>query len=114
MIDMLDFPTLIVLMSLGALALAWWNTSRAASERATALGRAACERAGVIWVDQTVHATGIHLYRRRNGRLGVERRFHFEYSWSGHDRHSGQLVLRGEHLVSLLGPPPPEPSTDGD
>jgi len=113
MIDMLDFPTLIVLMSLGALALAWWNTSRAASERATALGRAACERAGVIWVDQTVHATGIRLYRRRNGRLGVERRFHFEYSWSGHDRHLGQLVLRGERLVALVGPPS-EPSTDGD
>jgi len=113
MIDMLDFPTLIVLMILGALALAWWNAARAATERATALGRAACERAGVIWVDQTVHATGLRIYRRGNGRLGVERRFGFEYSRGGHDRHFGQLVLRGERLISLVGPPPPEPATDG-
>jgi len=102
---MADFPTLIVLMIAAALALAWWNAARAANERATALGRTACERAGVIWVDQTVHATGIGLYRRRNGALGVERRFSFEYSWNGHDRHTGQLILRGEHLVSLVGPP---------
>jgi len=104
---LLDFPTLIGWMLLGALALAWWNAARAANERATTLGREACARAGVIWVDQTVHATGLRLYRRRNGRLGVERRFRFEYSWNGEDRHFGQLVLRGERLVSLVGPPPP-------
>jgi len=105
---MLDFQTMIALMILGALALAWWNASRAANERAVVLGRAACERAGVIWIDQTVHGIGLRLYRRENGHLGVERRFAFEYSWTGHDRHSGQLVLRGGHLVSLVGPPPPD------
>jgi len=102
---MLDFPGMIALMIGGALALAWWNAARAANERATALGRAACERAGVIWVDQTVHAIGLRPYRRDNGGLGLERRFRFEYSLSGHDRHPGQLILRGEHLVSLVGPP---------
>jgi len=102
---MLDFQTMIALMILGALALAWWNAARAANERAVLLGRAACERAGVIWVDQTVHSTGLRLYRREDGRLGVERQFRFEYSWGGDDRHTGQLVLRGERLVSLVGPP---------
>jgi len=102
---MLDFQTMIALMIFGALALAWWNAARAANERAVALGRAACERAGVIWIDQTVHATGLRLYRRENGRLGVERQFRFEYSWGGDDRHTGQLILRGERLVSLVGPP---------
>jgi len=106
--SMLDFPTMIAVMIVAALALTWWNAARAATERAIILGRAACERAGAIWVDQTVHATGLHLYRRDNGRLGVERRFRFEYSWDGHDRHPGQVVLRGEHLVSLAGPSPPE------
>jgi len=105
---MLDFPTMIAVMILGALALAWWNAGRAANERATRLGRAACERAGTIWVDQTVHASGFRLYRRENGRLGLERRFRFEYSWTGHDRHPGQLVLRGGQVVALVGPPPPE------
>jgi len=103
-----DFPTMIAVMIITALALAWWNAARAANEQATLLGRAACERAGAIWVDHTVHASGLRLYRQENGRLGLERRFQFEYSWTGHDRHLGQLVLRGEHLVSLVGPPPPE------
>jgi len=99
---------MIVLMVLAALALAWWNAARAANERATVLGREACERAGVIWIDQTVHAGGLGVYRRGDGRLGLERRFQFEYSFTGHDRHLGQLVLRGGHLASLLGPPAPE------
>jgi len=105
LVQMLDLSTMIVLMILGALGLAWWNAARAANERATALGRAACERAGVIWVDQTVHASGFGLYRHENGRLGLERRFRFEYSFTGYDRHPGQLVLRGDHLISLVGPP---------
>jgi len=109
---MLDFETMIALMIFAALALAWWNAARAANERAVALGRAACERAGVIWIDQTVHATGLRLYRRENGRLGVERQFRFEYSWTGHDRHPGQLVLHGERLISLVGPPSPDETDD--
>jgi len=108
LVPMPDFPSMIALMILGALGVAWWNAARAANERATALGRAACERAGVIWLDQTVHACGLRLYRRENGRLGLERQFRFEYSFSGHDRHPGQLVLHGNHLVSLVGPPPPD------
>jgi len=105
---MLDFSSMIILMVLAALGLAWWNAARAANECAVELGRAACERAGVIWIDQTVHLIGLCLYRRENGRFGVERRFRFEYSWGGDDRHEGQLVLRGGHLVSLVGPPLPE------
>jgi len=106
-IVMLDLPTLIVLMIIGALALAWWNAARSANEHAVQLGRLACERAGVIWVDQTVHASGLRLYRRDDGRLGLERRFRFEYSHAGDDRHFGELILRGRELVSLVGPPPP-------
>jgi len=105
---MLDFPAMIAVMIACALALAWWNAARAANELAVRLGRAACERAGVIWIDQTVHASGLRFYRRGNGRLGVERRFSFEYSHTGADRHPGQLTLRGDHLVSLVGPPQPE------
>jgi len=111
-LNMLDFPTLIVLMVLGALALAWWNAARAANEQAVHLGRAACERANVIWVDHTVHASGLRLYRRANGYLGLERRFRFEYSHTGQDRHLGQLILRGTQLVSLIGPSVPEYPAD--
>jgi len=101
---MLNLSALIVWMILGALALVYWNAARAAAERAGQLGREACERAGVIWLDQSVHASALRLRRNPDGRLGFEREFRFEYSFDGSDRHSGQLLLRGERLVWMSGP----------
>ncbi|HET6397309.1 MAG TPA: DUF3301 domain-containing protein [Pseudoxanthomonas sp.] len=97
-------PSLILLMIAGAAAFAFWNAARAAAERAEALGRDACAAANVQWLDQSVHATGIRLYRREDGWLGLERSFRFDYSHDGVDRHSGRLVLRGGRLVSFVGP----------
>ena len=75
-----------------------------AAERAEDLGREACAAAGVQWLDQTVHASGVRLRRGEDGRLGVERTFRFEYSEDGSDRHIGRLVLRGRRLVGFVGP----------
>ncbi|HRP72530.1 MAG TPA: DUF3301 domain-containing protein [Luteimonas sp.] len=99
-----DFPTLIVLMIAGAAAYAWWNSARAAAERAAIVGRSACQAAGVIWLDQSVHATGLCLRRHASGRLGFERSFRFEYSEDGVQRHIGRMVLHGDELVQFSGP----------
>ncbi len=99
-----DFPVLIALMIAGAAGYAWWNAARASAERATALGRNACQAAGVIWLDQSVHASGLRLRRHADGRLGFERSFRFEYSEDGVQRHVGQLVLHGDELVRFSGP----------
>ena len=97
-------PSLILLMIAGAAAFAFWNAARAAAEQAESLGRDACNAAGVQWLDQSVHASGLRLYRRADGWLGVERTFRFDYSHDGSDRHSGRLVLRQGRLVSFTGP----------
>lgn len=97
-------PTLLILMICAALAFAFWSATRAAAERAEHLGRDACHVAGVQWLDQTVHASGLRLRRGEDGRLGFERSFRFEYSEDGSDRHVGRLVLRGVRLVSFSGP----------
>ena len=97
-------PSLILPMIAGAAVFAWWNASRAAAERAEALGRDACAAADVQWLDQSVHAIGMRLYRREDGWLGLERTFRFDYSHDGVERHSGRLVLRGDRLVSFDGP----------
>ncbi|MDH5835517.1 DUF3301 domain-containing protein [Luteimonas kalidii] len=99
-----DFPVLIALMLAGAAGYAWWNASRAAAERATRVGRDACRAAGVIWLDQSVHAAGMRLRRRADGRLGWERVFRFEYSEDGMQRHIGRMVLHGDELVQFTGP----------
>ena len=99
-----DMPTLLVLMICAAIGVAWWSAARGAAERAGELGREACDAAGVQWLDQTVHASGLRLRRGEDGRLGVERSFRFEYSDDGRDRHVGRLVLRGGRLVGFVGP----------
>lgn len=97
-------PTLLILMIAVAISFAFWSASRAAAERATALGRDACAAAGVQWIDQTVHATGLRVRRGEDGRLGFERTYRFEYSQDGTDRHIARLVLRGDRLVAFSGP----------
>lgn len=97
-------PSLILLMILGACIYAFWNSSRAAAERAGQLGRNACRAADVQWLDQSVHAIGLRVTRGDDGRLGFERTFKFEYSHDGMDRHVGRMVLRGDELISFTGP----------
>lgn len=97
-------PGLLILLIVLSLGWAFWSAARAAAERAEELGRDACNAAGVQWLDQTVHASGIRLRRGDDGRLGFERSFRFEYSEAGHDRHIGRLVLRGDRLVAFSGP----------
>ena len=97
-------PTLLLLMIGAAIAVTWWSAARDAAERAEDLGREACAAAGVQWLDQTVHASGLRLRRGEDGRLGFERTFRFEYSGDGQDRHIGRLVLRGRRLVAFVGP----------
>lgn len=97
-------PTLVIVMICAAMAFAFWSAGRAAAERAETLGRNACDVAGVQWLDQSVHATGLRLCRHDNGWLGWERRFRFDYSLDGQDRHVGTMLLRGDRLVTFSGP----------
>ena len=96
----------ILLLLAVALAYAWWSSARQAAERAEIVGRNACQAAGVQWLDQTVHADGLRLRRRRDGWLGLERSFRFEYSHDGMDRQRGRMVFHGTRLVSFTGPAP--------
>lgn len=100
-------PSLIVLMIVGAALFAYWNAARAAAEHAKQLGQNACAAAQVMWLDESVHASGIRVRRNEDGKLGFERTFRFEYSHDGVDRHVGRMVLRGEKLVSFVGPMKP-------
>lgn len=102
-----------MLMISAMAAAVFWFSGRAAAETATQLGRRACSRAGVQWLDQSVHLLAVRLRRGQEGWLGLERHYGFEYSSGGEDRHAGRLVLHGRHLRSLVGPmPPKDPSAD--
>ena len=97
-------PTLLILMIVGAAGFFFFTAGRAAAERAAEIGRDACHAAGVQWLDQSVHASGLRLRRKDSGWLGLERSFRFEYSEDGVDRHVGRVVLLDGKLVSFSGP----------
>ena len=90
--------------------LVFWFAGRAAAETATVIGQRACARAGVQWLDQSVHLLAIRVRRGPDGWLGLERHFGFEYSTGGEDRHAGRIVLHGRQLRALAGPMPPGPA----
>lgn len=97
-------PTLLILLILGGAGFFFFTAARAAAERATEIGRDACQAAGVQWLDQSVHAIGMRLRRKDDGWLGLERSFRFEYSEDGENRHIGRIVLVGDKLVGFSGP----------
>lgn len=97
-------PTLLILLILGGAGFFFFTAARAAAERATEIGRDACQAAGVQWLDQSVHAIGMRLRRKEDGWLGLERSFRFEYSEDGENRHIGRIVLVGDKLVGFSGP----------
>lgn len=107
-----------LLLCLAAFAVvAFWFAGRRAAELATEIGRRACARAGVQWLDQSVHLLSMRLRRGPDGWLGLERHYGFEYSTVGADRHPGRIVLHGRRLQAVAGPMPPadaDPVADVD
>jgi hypothetical protein len=86
----------IPLLLIGA-AIALWLRALRAREQAGRLARELCHRAGVQLLDQTVSLRRVGL-ARVDGRLRLKRRYGFEVSTHGHDRHPGHLDLLGDAL----------------
>lgn len=99
---------LSVLLAFALLA-AWWSSAQSALDAARRHGKAACARAGVLWLDQAVVLEHLRIRRGSDGRLGIERQYRFEYSRDGETRHSGRLTLFGDRLVGFFGPETPAP-----
>ena len=75
-------------------ALALWMNALRARERAVGIVRRLCERADVQLLDQSV-ALRSFKFTRIDGRLALLRRYGFEVSVDGHDRHRGHVDIKG-------------------
>ena len=82
---------------------AFWSAGRAAAEEAARFSRQLCIRAGVQWLDDSVHQIRLGL-TRDGGRLRWRRTYRFEYSHDGQDRYAGSVTLAGERAVSWSEP----------
>ncbi len=79
----------------------FWYDSLRARERAVGLGRQACERERLQFLDETVLCTRTRPARSADGRVRLRRMYRFEFSDDGMNRRAGHLVLLGSELESL-------------
>jgi Protein of unknown function (DUF3301) len=97
-------PFLLVL-----LAIYLWQASLRAKERARHFAVGLCADAGVQLLDQTVSLQRLRIRRGDDGRLHWLRRYRFELSTNGSDRHQGSLDVMHDRLVAhslpMLGQP---------
>ncbi len=98
---MLELSSLLLLA-----ALVWlWFDSMRARERALALGKRACERDRLLFLDETVECVALGFARDANGRMALRRTYNFEFSDTGNNRRSGSVVMLGGELESLYTEP---------
>jgi hypothetical protein len=91
----------LALLLLFAVFAVWWHDNRRVQEIAVARCRAACERAGVQFLDDIAPVWRIRLARDAKGVLRLRRVFVFEYSTSLGERRSGTIVMLGKVPMAL-------------
>ncbi|MEO7433098.1 MAG: DUF3301 domain-containing protein [Dokdonella sp.] len=88
--------TWITLLAIATLIWAWMDALNA-RERAIQAGLELCREAGVQWLDQSVSLKRMSI-GLRDGMPTLLRRYGFEVSVDGSDRHRGHLDLGGQRL----------------
>jgi hypothetical protein len=88
-------PFLLVLLAIYV-----WQASLRARERARQFAQALCAQARVQLLDQTVSLQRLRIRRGDDGRLHWLRRYRFELSTNGSDRHHGSLDLMQDRLIA--------------
>lgn len=78
----------------------WWETMQC-KESARRAGRAACDKANVQFLDDTVEQKKVWLRRNDVGRLQFCRIFFFEFSSDGAQRYQGRIVMLGSHVREI-------------
>ncbi|HET8942028.1 MAG TPA: DUF3301 domain-containing protein [Rudaea sp.] len=92
-------PLILILLAAYA-----WQAALRSRERARALGRTLCQRANVQLLDETVALQRLRFERGSNGWLRLLRRYRFELSTDGTDRHCGTLDILGGSVVGFSLP----------
>ena len=85
--------------------IALWLDALAVRELASRHSRRLCEQAGLQWLDQNVALDRVEL-KRANGRLAIVRRYRFEVSFNGADRHRASIWMLGKRLHGASMPSP--------
>jgi hypothetical protein len=96
----MEILPLLTLMSLVALGWFFWDGLRV-REIANDAMREACQRHGLMFLDDTVALRSVRPARDDEGRVRLRRIFDFAYSSTGYDRSAGYVVLMGGRVEAL-------------
>ena len=99
---------LIVLIIFALLATYFWGAVKA-KELAIRAGRAACEKRGLQFLDQTVEQRLVRFGLDERKNPSWKRTYYFEFATSGEFRYEGQIVMHGHRLQSIQLDPYPDP-----
>lgn len=88
-----------ILVALGIIAWGWYSGT-VAKEAAVKAARRLCERNGQQLLDETVALHGMRPQRTPSGRLGLLRRYVFEFSSEGDERRRGWITLLAGRIVA--------------
>ncbi len=91
---------IFILLSI-ALAVWFWIDTLRAREAGMAAVSAACQRAGLQLLDDTVATASLRLARDEDGRVALRRVYAFEYSDTGDNRRAGSVTLLGHRVVMI-------------
>jgi hypothetical protein len=86
-----------------------WDTMKA-RETANDAMRAACERSGYFFLDDTVSLRSVRPVRDRDGRMRLARVYTFQYSDTGHNRRDGSITLLANAVTALTLAPETPPA----
>ena len=95
---------MVTLLILAVLVWLWFDSMRA-RERALASGKRACERDGLMFLDETVECVALGVARNGDGHVALRRTYGFEFSDTGNNRRSGSVVMLGGEVESLYTEP---------
>ena len=76
----------------------WWD-GLGAREIARDRGKRMCDKAGVLFLDDTVCMKRMRLVMYRKQKLGLYRRFVFEFATDGEYRYQGFVDMFGHHVI---------------
>lgn len=110
MIDLGHVALLILALWAGT----WIWQSVGLRDRALEQVRRHCSKADVQLLDESIALIRIRPGRNRSGRVGLIRRYGFEFSVTGERRYPGYIELHGGKLLNLELAPHPFPGAGPD
>jgi hypothetical protein len=97
---MIGVPEIAAILACALAGWLVWDTMKA-RETANEAMRAACERSGYLFLDDTVSLVSVRLVRDDEGRVRLSRVYTFQYSDTGHNRRNGSITLRASAVTAL-------------